>query len=720
MMLKGKRRQNEGPCALCGQQGTNEKFRKLTENLLERVKQSPADAVQLQINDQLCANNRLKMRSQDKTNIVVAEAGIIEEEEELIESNKEEEIGFEESLHNNDELLDDSDENKLVNKENQLKKLIQIAETNYIYDGNDYVQSVELAHNQPGLNTIKESDNFSKLFETQISDLTKVLYNYQREGNPPILDVQEFINVIESREPKLKGLFNTLFLAMNPAGKNQQTKNSLYKKVMLLCYQIAGLRNKQISNVKTEIGLFMLRSGASTYCINTMANMGICSTYQTAFNKLEEIVKSHELSVQKYIKNHSNNLIIGCIDDYHNIHGTRIPSTTSIPQIAHMATVLFNTAEIPPIPFYSERGFSVHNFNGIDSVLLRTILWEQYMISFAHSYNFEKANWKWIRDIMFTNESDLIESLVVHSYDADIPKEYKRKFNQTKLIDLIQLDLKNMNNYIEAIKTFIGFVITRFGLSKDIGYRTFLDLLDNLIPATLDIYTILFRENHFNEYVSTVYRLWSVMKRFNRHNYDKILLAFISDVHYWRLTGHSIIDILENNLRQNNNFAMLFASERSYPYTKKDLDELAKATAIFLLDFFENIWKSQGQIEKRIEGKTVKKVYYYFPYIKYRFSLGALPLGYHSQTIPSQQKLCDRINCFETMDNKIKVLICGHAYHEKCFQLQEEDKKNKSDTDSTLQSDTDSALQSEDCDFDKAEILISKTGNDNQLKEKIA
>ncbi|CAG8808085.1 19015_t:CDS:2, partial [Racocetra fulgida] len=103
-------------------------------------------------------------------------------------------------------------------------------ETNDTYDSNDYIQSVELAHNQPRLNTITESDNFSKLFETQISNLTKVLYNYQHEGNLPILDVQEFINVIESREPKLKGLFNTLFLTMNPAGKNQQTKNSLYKK----------------------------------------------------------------------------------------------------------------------------------------------------------------------------------------------------------------------------------------------------------------------------------------------------------------------------------------------------------------------------------------------------------------------------------------------------------------------------------------------------------
>ena len=35
-------------------------------------------------------------------------------------------------------------------------------------------------------------------------------------------------------------------------------------------------------------------------------------------------------------------------------------------------------------------------------------------------------------------------------------------------------------------------VIARFGNTKLTGYRTFFDLLDNLVPATLNIYTVLF------------------------------------------------------------------------------------------------------------------------------------------------------------------------------------------------------------------------------------
>ena len=63
--------------------------------------------------------------------------------------------------------------------------------------------------------------------------MTKLLYQYQREGNSPVFEAQEFINLIESHEPKLKGFFNMLFEAANPKGKNQEQKNCLNKR---LCY----------------------------------------------------------------------------------------------------------------------------------------------------------------------------------------------------------------------------------------------------------------------------------------------------------------------------------------------------------------------------------------------------------------------------------------------------------------------------------------------------
>jgi|SRR5437764_7226371 len=56
-MPRGFSRRNNGPCAVCGQQNSNEKFRKLTLEALTITQNSPAASlltVKLQVNDQLC------------------------------------------------------------------------------------------------------------------------------------------------------------------------------------------------------------------------------------------------------------------------------------------------------------------------------------------------------------------------------------------------------------------------------------------------------------------------------------------------------------------------------------------------------------------------------------------------------------------------------------------------------------------------------------------
>lgn len=53
-------------------------------------------------------------------------------------------------------------------------------------------------------------------------------------------------------------------------------------------------------------------------------------------------------------------------------------------------------------------------------------------------------------------------------------------------------------------------ILIKFGPTcKDIEYRMAIDLLDNVIPATLDIYAILFRSGSFNEYMETIFRIWT-------------------------------------------------------------------------------------------------------------------------------------------------------------------------------------------------------------------
>ncbi|CAB4425332.1 unnamed protein product [Rhizophagus irregularis] len=321
------------------------------------------------------------------------------------------------------------------------------------------------------------------------------------------------------------------------------------------------------------------------------------------------------------------------------------------------------------------------------------------------------------------------------------------------------------------------YVMRKFGRSKDISYVTFLDLLDNLIPATLDIYAYLFRNNKFEEYVDTIFRLWTTMRRFHRHNYDKIMLAFLSDICYWKKIQHPIINTLETHLnvfdeypvenfhsllrrhtsakvstgkslrrdalfidhcRHENSFVKSFEPKRDYLYSKKDLDDLVKLTAIFHLDFFNNLWKSPNKAELKKEGKRAKKDYIYFPGIETRFSFGALPLGYHSKHQPAIDKLCDRLECTDLSWDNGQVLTCGHGYHETCFHtlglhcphcfnylsdsIEElsQSYNHRLRMSEDIDSWTDSQVQDEDEELENVETISKQIGIDIELKKKIS
>ena len=196
------------------------------------------------------------------------------------------------------------------------------------------------------------------------------------------------------------------------------------------------------------------------------------------------------------------------------------------------------------------------------------------------------------------------------------------------------------------------------------------------------------------------------MCRFQRKNYNKIILAFLSDIQYWIKIGHPIIQTLKTHLnafdeypvenfhslvrrhtnakilipewlrrdgifidyqRHDNDFTQNFRVKRTYPYSKQNIDVMVKSGAIFLLKLFDNFSKNSGKFEVKREGKKVKKPYWYFPGITRGFPEGALPLGYHSNQPPESNCFCDANECKNPSVISGSVKLCGHAYHDDCW-----------------------------------------------------
>jgi len=65
---------------------------------------------------------------------------------------------------------------------------------------------------------------------------------------------------------------------------------------------------------------------------------------------------------------------------------------------------------------------------------------------------------------------------------------------------------------------------------------------------------LLFRSGSFNNYVETIFRIWTFALRWKRKNYNKAPLAFLSDLFYSEQNGHPMREAIEKFLVHFNDY----------------------------------------------------------------------------------------------------------------------------------------------------------------------
>lgn len=139
-------------------------------------------------------------------------------------------------------------------------------------------------------------------FSEKIHCMSNVLYKRQRKsGENPIYDPDEFKKMLEEEEPKLQGFFDELIASTNPQIKSHLTNQQNKKKLVAFCYFLAGLNNKFINSVKTEVGFLLNASGASASAIETLANAGLTIRRETIQRHKRQLASSHTQTVKDYV-----------------------------------------------------------------------------------------------------------------------------------------------------------------------------------------------------------------------------------------------------------------------------------------------------------------------------------------------------------------------------------------------------------------------------------
>ena len=132
--------------------------------------------------------------------------------------------------------------------------------------------------------------------------MSSVLYKKQcKDGEKPIYDPDKFQEMLEREEPKLQGFFEELIASTNPQKKNSVTNQQNKKKLVAMCYFLAGFNNKFINDVKVDIGFLLNASGTSASAIETLANSGLTVRRETIQRQKHQLAKTHQQTVEDYI-----------------------------------------------------------------------------------------------------------------------------------------------------------------------------------------------------------------------------------------------------------------------------------------------------------------------------------------------------------------------------------------------------------------------------------
>ena len=125
---------------------------------------------------------------------------------------------------------------------------------------------------------------------------------------------------------------------------------------------------------------------------------------------------------------------------------------------------------------------------------------------------------------------------------------YERLFPKSKLAE----KLKPWRTALILELTYGSWTLIRdfarkaFYLGRDPFYGILLDLLDNYLPLVLSMYSVTFRNNHFQEYFNAMSFIWVMFYCMNRRHYNKAPLVWIANVLYWK----EKCPILYNTLRR--------------------------------------------------------------------------------------------------------------------------------------------------------------------------
>ena len=252
-------------------------------------------------------------------------------------------------------------------------------------------------------------------------------------------------------EAGASNLYKCIRDSMYSDNMSEERKHLTDIRTMVIIYIMMYSQSQKSNAFQIALSRTLQQFGVTKQGLESLRNLGIAAHPQTVKLLTQSSSSTHSSNVLTFIKSaiEKNQLIIFCIDDYHNIHTQHRPEAKTQTQAIHMTTLLLKV-------FPNVLAVPIHGNNELPKSPVEVAEIKNFVTSNLPilSKPYAENMPDWVRAKYFDPEAER-QRLLIHDYQhTEI--EQMRSMDNTKLVDSIQLDLKSCENVLTAVKKMLS------------------------------------------------------------------------------------------------------------------------------------------------------------------------------------------------------------------------------------------------------------------------
>lgn len=264
---------------------------------------------------------------------------------------------------------------------------------------------------------------------------------------PQDLDVYNYDSLLAYSQDYSPILSEFLMELLNASSETSDNISLLKYRLVTICHILAYNKNQKVNILQSAVS--SLFSGVSDLYLHVLHRLGVGVSLRKVYYDRKVVSMNHFSNVCSRLESINAKEYFGVAtgDDFHNIHSSRAPDTTSSTDVSHMGTSAYRVC--PNVPRVAVAPSTKYTKDDNPAYLKPDVLKLQLGNTYSFHLGLSHNEWK-LHFNESLHSSISTENISLHSYDPFL-KERKqdRSMQNVFLLDCSQNPLKSKEDYVK-------------------------------------------------------------------------------------------------------------------------------------------------------------------------------------------------------------------------------------------------------------------------------